>query len=222
MNKEFDDIAKIISGEMALEKKQKALEKAKKEAVEEQKNKRRKGIEHGNLKLEKDDGGEEKKVVQNIKLFSWEAKDRLPIKYSNKTFLILVASSLAFILLLAVLGHYFLMGCVIALVFLIYVLGTTKPQQVTHTVTARGIDTQNRLYEWYLLKNFYFTNKDGQLFLIIETFLNVPGALVFLVGEKDKSALFVLLQEKLLYKDIRKQGWLDKQNYGSYIPLEEI
>ena len=52
MNKEFDDIAKIISGEMALEKKQKALEKAKKEAVEEQKNKRRKGIEHGNLKLE--------------------------------------------------------------------------------------------------------------------------------------------------------------------------
>ncbi len=222
MNKEFDDIAKIISGEMALEKKQKALEKAKKEAIKEQKSRRREGIENGNIKLEQDDEIETKKVVQNIKLFSWEAMDRLPIKYNNKSFLILVAASLAFILLLAVLGHYFLMGCVIALVFLIYVLGTTKPQKVTHTITARGVDTGNRLYQWYLLKNFYFSNKDGQIFMIIETNLNVPGALVFLVGKEDQGALFVILQEKLLYKDIRKQSWLEKQNYGTYIPLEEV
>ena len=223
MNKEFDDIAKIISGEMALEKRQKALEKAKKQAIEEQKSKRRKGIEDGKIKLKKDEAeNEEKKVVQNIKLFSWEAFDRLPIKYNNKSFLILVACSLAFILLLAVLGHYFLMGCIIALVFLIYVLGTTKPQKVTHTVTAKGIDTGNKLYQWYLLKDFYFTEKDGQYMLIVETFLNMPAALIFLVGKNDKGALFVLLQEKILYKDIRKQGWLEKQNYGLYIPLEEV
>lgn len=222
MNNEFEDIAKIISGEMALEKRRKALEKAKGEAIKAQKSKRRKGIEHGDIKLEKDDETEPKKVVQNIKLFTWEAMDRLPIKYNSKTFLILVACSLAFILLLAVLGHYFLMGCVIALVFLIYVLGTTKPMRVTHTVTARGIDTGNKLYEWYLLKNFYFTKKDNQYFLIVETYLNVPGALVFLLNEEDRGALFVLLQEKLLYKDIRKQSWLDKQNYGVYVPLEEL
>lgn len=222
MNKEFDDIAKIISGEMALEKKQKALEKAKREAIKEQKNRRREGIQKGKIKLEKDEEEETKKVVQNIKLFSWEAMDRLPIKYNNKSFLILVAASLAFILLLAVLGHYFLMGCIIALVFLIYVLGTTKPQKVTHTVTARGIDTGGRLYQWYLLKNFYFSDKNGQIFMIIETNLNVPGALVFLVGKEDQGALFVILQEKLLYKDIRKQGWLEKQNYGVYIPLEKV
>jgi uncharacterized membrane protein len=123
--------------------------------------------------------------------------DRLPIKYNSKSFLILVACGLAFILLLAVLGHYFLMGCVIALVFLIYVLGTTKPQKVVHTITARGIDTGNKLYEWYLLKNFYFTQKDEQYFLIVETRLNVPGALIFLLDKDDKGALFVLLQEKL-------------------------
>lgn len=220
MNKEFDDIAKIISGEMALEKKQKALEKAKKEAIKEQKDRRRDGIEKGRIKLEQEE--ETNKVVQNIKLFSWEANDRLPIKYNNKSFLILVAASLAFILLLAVLGHYFLMGCIIAFVFLIYVLGTTKPQKLTHIITARGVETGNKLYQWYLLKNFYFSNKEGQIFMIIETYLNVPGALVFLVGKKDQGPLFVLLQEKLLYKDIRKQSWLEKQNYGTYIPLEEV
>jgi len=222
MSNEFNDIMKIISGEMALEKKKKAIEKAKKEAVEEQKNKRRKGIEQGKVKLEKDEGVEEKKVVQNIKLFTWEAPDRVQLKHNNKSFLILVACSLAFILFLAILGHYFLMGCIIALVFLIYVLGTTKPKQVSHTITARGIDTGGRLYEWYLLKNFYFTKKDNQNFLFVETFLNFPGALIFLLDEKEQGAIFVLLQEKLLYKDIRKQDWLDKKNFGNYIPLEKI
>ncbi len=222
MSNEFNDIMKIISGEMALEKKKKAIKKAKKEAVEEQKNKRRKGIEQGKVKLEKEDGVEEKKVVQNIKLFTWEAPDRVQLKHNNKSFLILVACSLAFILFLAILGHYFLMGSIIALVFLIYVLGTTKPKQVSHTITARGIDTGGRLYEWYLLKNFYFTKKDNQVFLFVETFLNFPGALIFLLDEKEQGAIFVLLQEKLLYKDIRKQDWLDKKNFGNYIPLERI
>jgi len=222
MNKEFDDIAKIISGEMALEKKQKALEKAKKEAIKEQKNRRRDGIEKGNIKLEQDDEVETKKVVQNIKLFTWDAPDRVQLEHNNKSFLILVACSLAFILFLAILGHYFLMGCIIALVFLIYVLGTTKPKQVSHIITARGVETGGRLYEWYLLKNFYFTKKDNQVFLFVETFLNFPGALIMLLDEKDKGAIFVLLQEKLLYKDIRKQDWLDKKNFGNYIPLDNI
>lgn len=222
MSNEFNDIMKIISGEMALEKKKKAIEKAKKQAVEEQKSKRRQGIEQGKVKLEKEEGVEEKKVVQNIKLFTWEAPDRVQLKHNSKSFLILVACSLVFILFLAILGHYFLMGCIIALVFLIYVLGTTKPKQVSHTITARGIDTGGRLYEWYLLKNFYFTKKENQIFLFMETFLNFPGALIFLLDEKEQGAIFVLLQEKLLYKDIRKQDWLDKKNFGEYIPLEKI
>ena len=114
------------------------------------------------------------------------------------------------------------MGAIIALLFLIYVLGTTKPQKVTHQITARGIDTGNKLYEWYIMKSFYFTKKQDQLFLIVDTKLNLPGALLFLLSEKDKDAIFVLLQEKLLYKDIRKQGWLEKLNFGEYIPLERV
>jgi hypothetical protein len=223
MNKELNDLVKIISGEMALEKKEKALEKAKKQAVEEEKNDRRRKVVKGEAVLEKDPlVEEEKKVVQNIKLFEWEAPDRYELAYSTKYFLIVVALSLVLILLLAILGHYFLMAAIIAMLFLIYVLGTTKPQRVTHKITARGIDTGNKLYEWYIMKNFYFTKKQNQLFLIVETKLNLPGALLFLLSEKDKDAIFVLLQEKLLYKDIRKQGWLEKMNFGEYIPLEKV
>lgn len=223
MNKELDDLVKIISGEMALEKKEKVLEKAKKQAVEQEKNERRRKVVKREVVLEKDPlAEEEKKVVQNIKLFEWEAPDRYELAYSTKYFMIIVALSLVLILLLAILGHYFLMGAIIAMLFLIYVLGTTKPQKVTHQITARGIDTGNKLYEWYIMKNFYFTKKGNQLFLIVDTKLNLPGALLFLLSEKDKDAIFVLLQEKLLYKDIRKQGWLEKLNFGEYIPLEKV
>jgi hypothetical protein len=223
MNKELNDIMKVISGEMALEKKQEAIKKAKKAAVEEEKNTRRRKIVKREVVLEEDPLQEEsKKVVQNIKLFEWEAPDRYELAYNTKYFLILVAVSLVFILLLAVLGHYFLMAAVIAMLFFIYVLGTTKPLIVKHRITARGMDTGNKLYEWYTMKSFYFTQKNGQLSLVIETKLRLPGVLLFLINEKDKDAIFVLLQDKLLYKDIRKQGKLEKLNFGEYIPLEKV
>jgi len=220
---ELEQLSQIISGEMGLRKREETLEKAKEEAVENQKNIRRKNIVSGKTKLEEDPIlKDEKPVVQNIKLFEWEAPDRYEFKLNQKPFLIIVILSLFFILLLAILRNYFLMGSVIALLFVIYVFGTTKPQIVKHKITARGLDTGGKLYEWFLLKNFYFTKKNGQLMLLVETSLRLPAMLMFLVNEKDMKAIFVLLQEKLLYKDIRKQGRLEKMNYGEYIPLEKI
>lgn len=220
---ELEQLSQIISGEVGLRKREESIKKAKEEAIENQKNIRRKNIVEGKNKLEKDPILEnEKAVVQNIKLFEWEAPDRYEFKFNNKPFLIIVILSLFFILLLAILQNYFLMGSVVALLFVIYVFGTTKPQIVKHKITARGFDTGGKLYEWFLLKNFYFTKKGKQLMLLVETSLRLPAMLMFLVSEKDKEAIFVLLQEKLLYKDIRKQGRLEKMNYGEYIPLEKI
>lgn len=222
MSKEIEDLAKIITGEKALLKQEEEIKRAKKEAVENEKNRRRVQIVKGEKKLEPDPIVEEKKVVQNIKLFEWEAPDRYEFKFNSKSFLIIVALCLVFILLLAILGHYFLMGAIIALLFLVYVAGTTKPSIVKHQITARGMDTGNKLYEWFMLRDFYFTVKENQMFLIVGTRLNFPGALIFLLEKKDQDPIFVLLQEKLLYKDIRKQGRLDKLSYGAYIPLEKL
>ncbi len=222
MSNELNDFVKVISGEMALEKKQKALEKAKKQAVEEEKDNRRKKIVEGKTQLVAEHKEEEKKIVQNIKLFEWEAPDRHELAFDRKLFIVIVVLTLALTLLFAILGHYLLMVAMIALVFLVYVLGTTKPQTVSHKITTKGFDTGGRLYEWHLLYDFYFTRKEKQLTLIVRTKLNFPGALIFLVSEKDKDPIFVLLQDKLLYRDIRKQGRLDKMNWGEYIPLEKI
>mgnify|MGYP000858042603 CR=1 FL=1 len=221
VNNEIQEIAKILSGEMALRKKEEAIKKAKIKAVKEQKDKRRKDIIDGSIELEKD-AVQEKKVVQNIKLYEWKAPDRYEFKFNTKYFFVIVAISLVFILLLAILGHYWLMASIIALLFFIYVAGTTKPELVKHNITARGIDTGNKLYEWFMLRDFYFTKRGDQYLLIVNTKLNLPSALIMLLDKKEVEPIFVLLQDKILYKDIRKQDWLDKLNYGEYISLDEI
>ncbi len=44
--------------------------------------------------------------------------------------------------------------------------------------------------------------------------------MILLLNEEDKDAIFVLLQEKVLYRDVRKTGWLDKIMNGKYISFE--
>ncbi len=218
---EFDKLLDIVSGEKSLREKQEKIKKAKIEAKKAQKQKRREEIVNEEVKLE-EDVVPKQKVVQNIKLFEWTAPDRTPVKFEKKSFLIVIVMTLLFSLYLAIMKHYLLMVAIMSVLFLLYVAGTTKPVKITHKITARGIDTGAKLYEWFMLKSFYFTKKDDQILLLVETNLNFPGVLTFLVNDKDKDPIFVLLQDKLLYKDIRKWKWLDKLSYGEYIPLEEV
>ena len=219
---EISALARVVSGEDALRKSEEKTEKMKEEAVKEEKIRRKRKIAKGEAVLKKEDDVEDRKVVQNIKLFEWEAPEITKIKFEKKSYLILLGACLLLILYFAILGNYGLMMCLIALLFLIYVWGTAEPRIVKHRITARGIDLGNKLYEWYMLDNFYFTKKEGQLFLFVDTKLRFPPSLIFMLNKEDKDPLFVILQDKLLYKDIRKQDKLSKIGYGEYIPLEKI
>jgi len=218
---EIKALSDIVTGEEALRKKEEEMIDKKKEAKKRIKKEKKRRIVQKEVVLEKEDE-REKKVIQNIKIFEWEAPERVKIKFDNRSYLILVGASLLLILLLAVLGHYGLMAAIISLLFLIYVWGTTEPSMVNHKITARGIDLGSKLYEWYMLESFYFTKKDNQLFLFVDTKLKYPPSLIFLLEEGDKDPLFVILQDKLLYKDIRKQSKLTSFAYGKYIPLEKV
>ena len=218
---EFNDIMDILSGEMQLREKEEKIEKLKDDAKKKHKAEKRRKVVEKEFVLEESDIPT-KKVIQNMKLFEWEAPDRYAFNFQTKTFWVLLALILMFILYLAILGQYFLMAAIVALVFFVYVAGTNKPIQVKHKITSRGIDTGNKLYEWFMLENFWFSIKNGQYMLIVETKLRYPKALIMLLEGADKDAIFVFLQEKVLYKDIRKQSKLDVLTYGDYIPFEEI
>lgn len=218
---EFNDILDILSGEMQLREKEEKIKKLKEEAISKQKTVKRVKVASKDLVLEESDIPT-KKIVQNIKLFEWEAPDRYEISFESKGFWVILSLSLLFILFLAILQQYYLMATIISLLFFVYVAGTNKPMIVKHSITARGIDTGGRLYEWFTLDNFWFSIKNGQYLLIVETKLRYPKALLLLLDQADKDALFVLLQERVLYKDIRKQSKIDILTYGQYIPFEEI
>jgi hypothetical protein len=221
LSSELGDLAKILTGEMKLRMKEEELAKVKKKAVERQKEIRRERIVKGEEEIVKDDPTE-RKVVQNIKLFTWEAPIRLKMPFDVRTYMLTVGACLVFIVFLAVLGHYGLMAAIIALLFFMYVAGTTEPAIVSHTITSRGIDSLGKLYEWFMLNDFWFTEKDGQTMLIVGTKLRMPGELMMLIDKKDRSAIFVLLQDKLLYREIKKQGRIQKMSFGEYIPLEKV
>ena len=218
---EFNDIMDILSGEMQLREKEEKIEKLKDDAKKKHKAEKRRKVVEKEFVLEESDIPT-KKVIQNMKLFEWEAPDRYAFNFQTKTFWVLLALILMFILYLAILGQYFLMAAIVGLVFFVYVAGTNKPVLVKHKITSRGIDTGNKLYEWFMLENFWFSIKNGQYMLIVESKLRYPKALIMLLEGADKDAIFVLLQEKVLYKDIRKQSKLDVLTYGDYIPFEEI
>ena len=201
-------LADFLTGERALRDKEQSIANAKKEAIKEEKNKRRKNIVEGKAELE-EDPAQKKKIVQNIKLFEWSAPERYQIKLQSKNFLIIVVISLLFISLLAVLGKYYLIAAIISVLFVIYAAGSTKPLIAKHKITARGIETVGKLYEWYMLEDFYFCKKGNMYTLLVQTKLNFPKALVLLCNEKDKDPIFVILQKKLL-------------SFGEYVPLERI
>ena len=223
--KNLDDdlrkVAEAITGEMALRKKEEKLKEMKEEAISEQKDRKRKDIVKGNVKLE-GDISQPKKVIQNIELFEWEAPERYEYSFNDKSFIIVIAVSLVLILFLAILEKYFLMAALISFLFFIYVVFSTKPLIVKHKITAKGVEYGNKLYEWFMLDSFYFSKRKEQNYLIIETKLRFPTSLIMLLDEKDRLPIFLLLQEYVLYKDIRKQGKLEKMSFGEYIPLEEV
>ncbi len=221
-NDSMEKLADFLTGEKALRDKEQSIENAKKEAIKEEKNKRRKNIVEGKVELE-EDPVQKKKVVQNIKLFEWSAPERYQIKLQSKNFLIIVVISLLFISLLAVLGKYYLIAAIISVLFVIYAAGSTKPLIAKHKITARGIETVGKLYEWYMLEDFYCCKKGNMYTLLVQTKLNFPKALVLLCNENDKDPIFVILQKKLLYRDIRKKlNKVDVLSFGEYVPLEKI
>ncbi len=219
---ELNDIINLVSGEKDLREREDKLQKLKKAAKKKQKNVERESIKKKEKVLDNDFEKEEEKVVQNIKLYSWEAPVRFKYPFNPKSFIIIVSLSLLFIVYLVILGNYGLMAAIIALLFFVYVTGTVEPYSIKHTITRRGVDTVGRLYEWFLLDTFWFTKKDDQYLLVLDTKLRSPKRLLLLLSKEEVSVLFVLLQDKLVYKEIKKQSWIEKQNYGEYIKLDDI
>lgn len=238
--KEAKSIADILSGEAKLqEEEEKRLkdsnraDRRKQEIIDEM-------VANGEITINKEissvssDVQTERKVVQNIKLYEWKAPIRLKFAFDRKVYFTAVILSAIFIVYLVILGQYGLMGAIIALLFFIYVSGTYDPIDIKNRITTRGIETPisieedkdiietSKLYEWYMMEDFAFYNKNEQILLIVRTKLRFPSKLMLIADKKQIKPIFNLLQDKILYRDLKKNPLMDKIVYGDYLSIETI
>ncbi len=159
------------------------------------------------------------KPIQRVILYKWVAPMRHFKKMDMKKYWTVLAVVLVLFVLLAILGQFYFMAAIASVMFLLYVIGTVPPVNVEHVITSIGIETLQNEYKWELLKDYFFSKRDDQFILNIDTSMKYPARLLMLVNPKDVEALYRLLSTRLVYLDMRKQSKTGKLIDGEWVNM---
>lgn len=164
-------------------------------------------------------------VPENVKvekiLLEWSAPSR-PYKIRSREFyttILSIAFLLAVILLL--LKEFLLIGVIMAFAFLSYVLATYVPMDAKHQLTTSGIRTDNKLWEWDKLSNFWLKKQWDQEVIICKTHAAMPGVILLVLDPKKRESIIKEIGDKIpLVKPT--DSFVDKASswLSSKIPLE--
>lgn len=164
-------------------------------------------------------------IPENIKvekiLLEWSAPSR-PYKVRSREFYTTILS-IAFLLgvILLLLKEFLLIGVIMAFAFLSYVLATYKPENAHHKITTRGVRTDNKLYDWSSLTNFWLKKQWDQEVIICKTVNALPGVILLVLDPAKRENILKAIGEKLpLIKPT--DSFVDKASnwLGNKIPLE--
>jgi hypothetical protein len=152
-------------------------------------------------------------------LYKWTSAQRFFKPLDKKKFWIVVAATVVFMVVLAILGNYGFMLAIGALVFLVYVVGTIPPVDVENVITNNGIEVGNAKYGWEKLEYYWFSKRDDQIFLNVDTLISLPGRLMMIVTEEQMEYAHQALRNQLPYLDLRKQGRLNATINGEWVDM---
>ncbi len=153
-------------------------------------------------------------------LYKWKAPARVFKRWDNQKLYTVYLWLLVFIVLLLFIKQYFTILVILALGFVIYAMTRYPPQEIEHTITDHHIVWFDREYSYSDLSCYWFSQRDNQLILNIDTQKKIPARLIYLVNEKQKSDISKILGEYLPYKDLKtKQSRFSKMIDGVYIEI---
>lgn len=160
-------------------------------------------------------------MSDNKVLVEWSSPAR-PFKERTREFYTTILS-LAFLLgvILLLLKEFLLIGVIMAFAFLSYVLATHKPENVTHQITETGIMTDNKLYKFDELTQYWISKQWDQEVVMVKTLRTIPGLLVMVLPTTHKASVLKAFEGKLVNEKPadsfvdRASSWL-----GNKIPLE--
>lgn len=152
---------------------------------------------------------------------SWFSPSRL-FKQRDKEYFTNIGAIVFLLTVILVFAREFLLiAAVLSIVFLIYVLSTVPPEEVTHRLTNLGMESAGHFYRWEELSEFWFEEQWGQVMLVIRPVFG--PRIIVLLGNQDKANVRQIIAKHLPFREQPEKSWVD--NAASWltkkIPLEK-
>lgn len=166
----------------------------------------------------------DKRDTEEIKqetFLSWESPARLFKRRDADYFKTVGAIVFLLTIILVFASEYVLVLAMLSIVFLIYVLSTVPPENVTHRITSLGIESAGHYYRYEEFVEFWFEDQWGHTKLILRPYGGT--LLVILLGEQKKDTIRGLIGQYIPFRENPEKTWVD--NAASWlskkIPLEK-
>ena len=141
---------------------------------------------------------------------SWKSPDRIFKARSKRYFTKVALYGLIFTLAAIAFGEFFLVGVIIAVVFVVYVLATAEPATIEHKITNMGIISGGRAFLWEELDSFWFDKKGDDRLLIVQTDLHFPTRMIILLSTVSERTLLDVMEKHLHYHPAPVHTLFDK------------
>lgn len=162
----------------------------------------------------------QEKVKQEV-LLAWSSPSRLFKRRDKEYFTNIGAIVFLLVIILVFAREFLLIAAVVSIVFLIYVLSTVPPEEVSHRITNLGIESAGHYYRWEELSEFWYEEQWGQALLVLRPILGTR--IIILLGAQDKALVRKLIAEYLPFRENPEKSWVDNASswLSKKIPLEK-
>lgn len=148
--------------------------------------------------------------LEQKSIVSWKSPDRIFKPRSRRYFVKIGLYAFIFILFAIVVKEYFLVGVILAVVFVAYVLATAEPRTIEHRINNMGIVSGGRPFLWEELDSFWFEKRGDDRLLVVDTDLHFPGRLILLLTTVSERTLLDVLEKHIHYHHAPVRNMLDK------------
>lgn len=153
-------------------------------------------------------------------LLEWEAYERPQKKWSKEFYsTVVVMAVLASIIFYSIEG--FMPVLVIwSLVFMLWAMSRTEPRLEKYAVSSWGLKTQDRIYRFESINQFWFETKWGARLMRINL-AQAPWHIVLLIDPEKEKKIKELMLQKTIYQE-PPITWIDRlvKWMGEKLPLE--
>lgn len=167
------------------------------------------------------DPAEYEKPVQQEVLLAWSSPSRLFKRRDREYFTNIGAIVFLLIVILLFAREFLLIAAVVSIVFVVYVLSTVPPEEVSHRITNLGLESAGHFYRWEEIMEFWFDQQWGQTMLVMRPIIGTR--IIVLLGSIEKEDVRKLIAQYIPFREQPEKTWADNAArwITEKIPLEK-